>query len=1033
MDHLVQTSTASSFIMRRMKRCFVILIMLLTLVGTAHAQFLDPEALSFVQEIATAMESGDYNRAIDVIKKDPDRAERVFNSVYRLAGSYPGGMREVGPGLSAVAFVLDTECGRSGPKQQLENAGSYSPAPGLVKLSENPSSAPLATGDLANAEIAEIALRTGNYSLAQSMLTRLEDTPENRVNLLYAYSAVGRASAAEAILPALPKDKAVNLIKLYAARRAERPKQVREQLESLAGAPHTGFITKTFQTEQDLIRQGELDPSKLMAAHRDAWVDFDTAVSNITEPGQARVVGEAARFWLLTLFLHMQMVGPDHPSYSALNSALEDDVKRFHLAAGEGIRGQIKDLESLKDFNPDLAFSFFTAIDDLGNLKIQFGDTGSVRSELNLVKYYVENLVIMAEGFDQLLALRYSQHDVQPSLLEGEISQGAAAYNQTWARLLLSEGSQKVSEIEEYLNKADKHQERARLGIGFRGMREVGWDRLDLLAATLPNGWVERSLQTVEPLIKTSRELDYRPGLIAGLTARGELRLEQGNPTGAESDLSEAVNLFEQYLREADLSREAETRAIKESGRAYELLAGIRISQGNSAGAFTLLDQRQQASASIEAGEIMTRSTRSLRDKKERIHVLEAESSRLKESSDPDAAAQLEVVTQELATTKQEHQALLAQLKTAEPRFYNQLTIDPVEFDDLRASIPADAAVVQLFPTSEKLYLLVGTRDGLTTRSVDVKSKDLNQAVNRLRRSISKTIAAGSVDWSKVTRDSLNPNLKELTSELSLLHSYLVQPVEDLLQNKKTIAFLPSGKLHYVPFSSLGKFKANGQFEFLIERSATVVLVKASDFLGFQKQASKDLSRMVVVGNPDGTLPYAEKEALELAGLFPQAKALVGNAATPANLRHPSGSMQSLHLATHGVLNGSQPSFSYLVMGNDTRLRPSQILDLPLEETRLVSLSACNTAVGKRTPGREVASLAESFSLAGGENLTLLASLWEVSDDSTRKLMLDFYTRSKTGAPLGESFRQAQLALLKDPETGHPYHWAAFHFWGDWR
>ena len=318
----------------------------------------------------------------------------------------------------------------------------------------------------------------------------------------------------------------------------------------------------------------------------------------------------------------MQMVGAEHPAYGMMNETLEDDVAEFYEAAGRGIRGGVRDLETLKKYNTDLSFSFFAAIDDLANLKIRFGDTGSVRSELKLVEYYLNQLQVLSDSLNQILDMRYSRHDLKPSLTEGEVSRASAALNQTWARLLLAEEIQKTSAIESYLSKAEQYQETARRGVGFRGMSEVGWDRLTFLAVTQPGDWVARSVQIVEPLISRSRELNYRPGLIAGLTARGELKLEQGDTAGAESDLTEAVRLFEQYLQEADLSGEAEARAVKDSGRAYELLAGIRLTQGNAEGAFTLLDQRQQASASIEAGELLTRSTRELRGKKQRMRVL---------------------------------------------------------------------------------------------------------------------------------------------------------------------------------------------------------------------------------------------------------------------------------------------------------------------------------------------------------------------------------------------------------------------------
>jgi len=138
-----------------------------------------------------------------------------------------------------------------------------------------------------------------------------------------------------------------------------------------------------------------------------------------------------------------------------------------------------------------------------------------------------------------------------------------------------------------------------------------------------------------------------------------------------------------------------------------------------------------------------------------------------------------------------------------------------------------------------------------------------------------------------------------------------------------------------------------------------------------------------------------------------------------------------LHLATHGVLNRRDPAESFLVLAAGERLRVGDLPSLSLGGVNLVSLSACQTALGERTPGAQLRSLAEGFSLAGGR--TVLATLWQIDDASTPELMRVFYGGLARAQPKAEALRQAQLALLGDPATAHPYHWAAFVLFGDFR
>ena len=68
-----------------------------------------------------------------------------------------------------------------------------------------------------------------------------------------------------------------------------------------------------------------------------------------------------------------------------------------------------------------------------------------------------------------------------------------------------------------------------------------------------------------------------------------------------------------------------------------------------------------------------------------------------------------------------------------------------------------------------------------------------------------------------------------------------------------------------------------------------------------------------------------------------------------------------------------------------------------------------------------------SFFAAGAR--TLLVSLWPVEDVATARLMERFYDRIGSGA--GEAIRDAQLDLLRNPTTMHPFFWASFNLIGD--
>lgn len=77
-----------------------------------------------------------------------------------------------------------------------------------------------------------------------------------------------------------------------------------------------------------------------------------------------------------------------------------------------------------------------------------------------------------------------------------------------------------------------------------------------------------------------------------------------------------------------------------------------------------------------------------------------------------------------------------------------------------------------------------------------------------------------------------------------------------------------------------------------------------------------------------------------------------------------------------------------------------------------------------------VYGLRRAFVLAGAE--TLVMSLWPVSDETTREMMVSYYTGLRKGLGRGEALRQTQLAMLKKKGRQHPFYWASFIQSGEW-
>ena len=113
---------------------------------------------------------------------------------------------------------------------------------------------------------------------------------------------------------------------------------------------------------------------------------------------------------------------------------------------------------------------------------------------------------------------------------------------------------------------------------------------------------------------------------------------------------------------------------------------------------------------------------------------------------------------------------------------------------------------------------------------------------------------------------------------------------------------------------------------------------------------------------------------------------------------------------------------------DDGYLQAWEIFRLKLKAD-VVVLSACETGEGAKVPGEGLVGLTRALQVAGARSI--VASQWQVSDASTRALMVAFHRNLRAGLAKDEALRRAMLRVAAEPEWGHPYFWAGFLLVGD--
>jgi CHAT domain-containing protein len=286
------------------------------------------------------------------------------------------------------------------------------------------------------------------------------------------------------------------------------------------------------------------------------------------------------------------------------------------------------------------------------------------------------------------------------------------------------------------------------------------------------------------------------------------------------------------------------------------------------------------------------------------------------------------------------------------------------------------------------------------------------------------------------------------------------------LQNK-----IPDGSTVYL--SSEGAFSqfnlemlTDKSDKYILDKIELVQVTNTKELLRYgynaeKQKGSEGSSEIVLGGNPDfylndsihyeiriNDLPGAAKEVEDLSNLLisnnTKVTKVMGGELTEdwvKELKNP----KVFHIATHGfysdVKNSEDESSALLNSGlllsgageilsteshvnsQDGILTAYEAMNLKLDHTDLVVLSACETGLGEVKAGEGVYGLQRSFLIAGSK--AIIISLYKVSDEVTQKLMLEFYANWSKSGDIRKSFIIAKQKI-KNEYPDIPIYWGAF-------
>lgn len=285
-------------------------------------------------------------------------------------------------------------------------------------------------------------------------------------------------------------------------------------------------------------------------------------------------------------------------------------------------------------------------------------------------------------------------------------------------------------------------------------------------------------------------------------------------------------------------------------------------------------------------------------------------------------------------------------------------------------------------------------------------------------------------------RNSIISGKRSAVSGADQIGVLLLKPLQlDHGSEKGTrLVIVPHGPLHYLPFQALRL-----EDHYLIELHRISIAPSSTIAAQLAQRPVQARHKLVAFGNPlietKYDLPGSEGEVKAVSTYFDDKSVFLRADATKAHFREASGSAGIVHVAAHAMADFVDPLYSKILLANENGkqsfLEAHEVLAMKLQGVDVVTLSACESGLGKIASGDETLGFTRSFLSAGSSSL--IASLWPVSDDAAEVLMTTLYRELSAGIDIQSAMQDAQLAVLRNPKMAHPFFWAPFNLIGNWR
>jgi tetratricopeptide (TPR) repeat protein len=427
---------------------------------------------------------------------------------------------------------------------------------------------------------------------------------------------------------------------------------------------------------------------------------------------------------------------------------------------------------------------------------------------------------------------------------------------------------------------------------------------------------------------------------------------------------------------------------------------------------------------------------------------------------------QKEKYENEISETKIAYDDVINRIRRSSPKAGDILYPEPIEINELQKVLKDNECILEYIISDSAAYCMVIGKNIYETVELKIPGEDRFNYDDFWDRFIS--------DW--LMKLWKNEGIHPTTE----LYEILIKPAKEFIAGKELI-IIPDRILFYIPFEAI--LTQSSQKKYLVEdhkikyfQSATLLAQMRQEnksekkgFIGFGDPvfdyenyaagkieegsttscdvqsllASKDFERGGLMNRLNGSAV----EVREIANIFGKkgydTLTYMRQYATEENVKKADYSDYGyIFWSTHGMASPEFQGLAFSQLPEQTEdgfLSTAEIMGLRYD-ARLVTMSACQTGLGKLNRGEGMTGLTRAAMFAGAD--AVLSSLWSVSDFGTTKFMVEVFNKMiNEGKSPENAIHETKVSFIRDGlsiECGgrkyylnHPFFWSAFVLYGE--